>query len=582
MHQLGKSISPGTFDRDEYSKVQCSYKCIFGMSRLTPGIKPSTNHLVLGNGHSYLILAGSEKVYWFLNAKNTRVMYGKEIPRYTAEDERRLAEEHFGDRLNEQDTFKDVYENKIMATLTPLHEYQWKRWYFQRIMTIGDASHKLNPISGNGGSAAVEDAAALFSVLQRKLGQSQVRLSTRDFQDIFAETQHVQETRTRHLISHATKMQEFDAMQSLFSPLLAKFVIPHLTDDAMLALVGDNTTQARCIESFQVPRRPRYVPYEDELPADILKDVWIVRVFVVLWYLVYFLYSVTPQYFIHPTYIMKCIHAASQWHSSIPTIASGKTNPLAFEISLFPMIFIWNVEGYRRGNRRTIGSRHVAIFFSAVLAASRKAGVVPLYFILAACNSSRTRYTSPAGRPLPVSAARAVLTGTFMVYGVSLFFIGLQLYTTIPAAYIASVFQWQPLVIAVIIWGLANANKVSDHHAELEPDRTHMGAYLDKDYPYLTQLYLVLFAFGATANIYVPALADDERLVTIMVCSHCLHSVFEMRRLGYIPTRDARNVMLAILFALQFIGPGALFAATWAWRERLIYRLSRGYWAVGE
>lgn len=114
------------------------------MSYLTKGIEKGTNHIVMGEGHSYLILTGPGKTYWFLQVKNSETTYGKGVPNYTVEDERRLAESHFEDRLNEYDTFGDLYRNKIISRLTPLHEYQWKRWYFGRVMTIGDANHKVS------------------------------------------------------------------------------------------------------------------------------------------------------------------------------------------------------------------------------------------------------------------------------------------------------------------------------------------------------------------------------------------------------------------------------------------------------
>jgi 2-polyprenyl-6-methoxyphenol hydroxylase-like FAD-dependent oxidoreductase len=115
------------------------------MSYPTKGIEGGTNHIVMGEGHSYLILTGPGKIYWFLQVKNSETTYGKGVLNYTVEDERRLAKSHFEDRLNEYDTFGDLYRNKIISRLTPLHEYQWKRWYFGRVMTIGDASHKVSP-----------------------------------------------------------------------------------------------------------------------------------------------------------------------------------------------------------------------------------------------------------------------------------------------------------------------------------------------------------------------------------------------------------------------------------------------------
>lgn len=94
--------------------------------------------------YSHASITGSSgKVFFFLNVKDKAVTHGKSIPRYFVEDERALAEQHFQDRLNEHDTFGDVYKARIIFKPTPLHEYQWKRCYFERIITISDAAHKV-------------------------------------------------------------------------------------------------------------------------------------------------------------------------------------------------------------------------------------------------------------------------------------------------------------------------------------------------------------------------------------------------------------------------------------------------------
>lgn len=117
---------------------------MFGLSRPTKGIPKGSTHVVMGKNYSYTIASGPGRIFWFLMVKNSEMTYGKGVPRYSVEDKQRLAEQHFQDRLNEHDTFEDLYGNKIISGLTPLHEYQWKQWYFERIMTIGDASHKVS------------------------------------------------------------------------------------------------------------------------------------------------------------------------------------------------------------------------------------------------------------------------------------------------------------------------------------------------------------------------------------------------------------------------------------------------------
>jgi hypothetical protein len=87
----------------------------------------------MAKDHSYSLFTGPGKLHWLLYVKNAQVMLRKGVPQYSVEDEQRLAEQYFGDRFNEYDTFGDVYKNKFISRLTPLHEYQWKRWHFERI-----------------------------------------------------------------------------------------------------------------------------------------------------------------------------------------------------------------------------------------------------------------------------------------------------------------------------------------------------------------------------------------------------------------------------------------------------------------
>jgi 2-polyprenyl-6-methoxyphenol hydroxylase-like FAD-dependent oxidoreductase len=169
MHRLASISSPGYFATDEYSSewnyclfserrteiqltfdfpgVPCAYKCIWGISHPVKGVEPGSIHVIMGKNQSYSVFTGPGKLHWLLYVRNPQMMYGKGVPRYTVEDEQRLAEQHFGDRINEYTTFGDIYKSKIVSGLTPLHEYQWKTWHYERIMTIGDACHKVSNIT---------------------------------------------------------------------------------------------------------------------------------------------------------------------------------------------------------------------------------------------------------------------------------------------------------------------------------------------------------------------------------------------------------------------------------------------------
>lgn len=142
--EMWRIASPGYFPADEWSRVPCYYKCIFGISRpikeLTQG-----SHYIYNDKFSYLVLVGpGGKFYWFLFVKLPAPLYGRDIPRYTKADEEKLALQHASDQITPEVTFGQLYGARTSSTLTPLHEYVFEKWHYNRIITIGDAAHKVS------------------------------------------------------------------------------------------------------------------------------------------------------------------------------------------------------------------------------------------------------------------------------------------------------------------------------------------------------------------------------------------------------------------------------------------------------
>lgn len=68
---------------------------------------------------------------------------GSDIPRFTKDDEIILAKKHFSDQLTQSTTFEAVYRGRLHTALVSLEEHVFERWHFKRIITIGDAAHKV-------------------------------------------------------------------------------------------------------------------------------------------------------------------------------------------------------------------------------------------------------------------------------------------------------------------------------------------------------------------------------------------------------------------------------------------------------
>lgn len=131
-------------------------KCIFGISK-RPESLPSTALQINAffNGRNYMMLsAPGDRLYWFL-FKDMNKATGSDIPRFTKEDETTLAKKHFTDQVAKSTTFGDIYRNRLHTALVSLEEHVFPRWHFRRIITIGDAAHKVRPSAPPGSTHGI-------------------------------------------------------------------------------------------------------------------------------------------------------------------------------------------------------------------------------------------------------------------------------------------------------------------------------------------------------------------------------------------------------------------------------------------
>lgn len=150
MWRLADHDSPGCFPVGERSNVPTEYCCIFGISQPNDKFPKYSSQNIQGQKHSYLVATGpNHRIYWFLFKKLPDVTCGlyDKIPRFTDEQRDALADEHANDLVSDTLTFGELYATRTTATLQALPEVVFKRWHYNRIITIGDAAHKVRPLS---------------------------------------------------------------------------------------------------------------------------------------------------------------------------------------------------------------------------------------------------------------------------------------------------------------------------------------------------------------------------------------------------------------------------------------------------
>jgi 2-polyprenyl-6-methoxyphenol hydroxylase-like FAD-dependent oxidoreductase len=144
MRRIAEATRPGYFRADEEDKVPCHYKCSFGIAKEVEGWPKSEQCFTLGRGKSFLVASGPEnRCYWFLFVKLPEPLYGKNIPRYSREDEAQFIKENGSLQITEELTFAQVFAKRETSALTALHEVTYDKWFLDRMLLIGDSAHKV-------------------------------------------------------------------------------------------------------------------------------------------------------------------------------------------------------------------------------------------------------------------------------------------------------------------------------------------------------------------------------------------------------------------------------------------------------
>lgn len=590
------------------------YKCIFGISIMKEWPKDRFQ-VNCGHGYSYLIVSGPKnRIYWFLFYNIGKTHYLPDLPTYTKEDEAELVKKHLGDKVSENFTFGDLYGNKISSVLTPLPEYVFKKWHFNRIMTIGDAAHKMEPIGGMGGNTAIETAAVLASNLATLLKTHPAGVSTEDIHNMFAATQARRHDRAQYIVDNSHMLQVFAAFEKPGVEFAVRNILPLASLDWAGETGRDTIVNGDRIDVLEVPKRPRLVPYTDEIPfsriqgplpifAKFVTGALLVALFILgLKFLemdgsafsspdaTFVGYPLKSKFVGVPGVdeLLRLIVAA---FSEAIAGADMNLRVLAFYFlaNIGSIGYIWNVEAHRICN--SLSPVALVTIFGIAYQLFGIAMVAPIYFLISLYTTSSAAYTRSEGRKVKAHHARALLpalaTG-FVVPTALMFANHLDHWAKQDA-----IAFWQPfpIYVSALTWFFSRVAK-----AVAPPKSKNDELWSTDDIaPIMTgyqfcffslaavHLSTVLYAlragsgaisiletlFGTPAAGMAAFWKYDFLLCFAAVGVWCLYSIFELRRLGYVSTDSARKAVGLTLLGQVAVGPGATYAALWAWRENV-------------
>ncbi|RYO53648.1 hypothetical protein AA0116_g10503 [Alternaria tenuissima] len=246
------------FKSDPVRDLQCESMCIFGISKRPSGLTASPLRLnAFFKDCNYLVISAPEdRTYWFLITETPKA-FGKDIPRYTKEDEQALVERHLQDRITDKVTFEDLYANRLQTTLVSVEDNAFTRWHYRRIITTGDAAHKVHPLSAQGANTAIETAAVLTNTLLTAVQAKEPEKSFTedDIVSIFTEVQAAQFNRAVAAVNQGRMMNSITVKETLRSRMFINYFFPRFGQGMIFKTWVKSTINGPLINNLPVPAR---------------------------------------------------------------------------------------------------------------------------------------------------------------------------------------------------------------------------------------------------------------------------------------------------------------------------------------
>ncbi|KAL3440151.1 hypothetical protein BJX65DRAFT_300686 [Aspergillus insuetus] len=614
MTSLANKLEPDYFDPDEFASIPCRYRCSFGIAQHVPGWVRGDIYHVTGKGRSQLVISGPED----------------------KQDEAEFVRRNANVAITRHVTFGQVYAKRLSSALTALHEAVFKKWFFRRIITIGDAAHKPHPIGGQGGNGAIESCAELVNAILRVKDRRHVKLddlTDEDIQTIFTETQSARHARADLIIKEARDTQALFAYENrIVSGFVFGILQPVFGGEAILDIISSVLVGASKIESLPVPQRRRAIPFHDELPEKPIHASTHNRVRYALLAVMGVVVFIGVKPLALPTQALQhwCTsHVGQRWFgdSAINDFFNLLVGVLAAPIEgggvsanahlwnfipqLISPLLIYAIEGHRTGHRAT--PLALPILYSIAMQVQGIGRIAPIYAALFALFSVQT----PFGQGPPVHVAESLIPAITIAFVIptvmslvpnpntsawhgwnGIWQIAPPLFNFLLALFSAARRRWKAYrqpnaqmvhrqqsdfelselsVVASLktVYVYAFAVQATAHIASLLYAYNHPDITLTATFFALPNPFSDTWNLWSIGEIMAALLRYDMVLaVTAILCSN-LYSIWDLRRLGYVKAREALNAAMLVLAGQVVVGSGATWAGLWYWREGRIAVVSK-------
>ncbi|EQB57717.1 hypothetical protein CGLO_02117 [Colletotrichum gloeosporioides Cg-14] len=254
--------------------IPCEHACIFGTAKPTEGIDAGEVMGASGHGTVAGCMGGPGAevfVFWFWKLPDgQRKCPINDIPRFDDEDKvREFARGADSTVADNGLKFGQVQKNLLYSGVTALPHFVMRRWHYGRIVILGDAAHKFNPLVGQGGNSCIESCAALVNQLQEQnlLGPQSSNPTSWPLASLSKAFVALEKQRVDRLVDMVESCQDAmrsSAWESWKLRMLHKYMLPLMPLDKYVDYYSQQISGGLRLLSIDPPKAAHNWPYSDE------------------------------------------------------------------------------------------------------------------------------------------------------------------------------------------------------------------------------------------------------------------------------------------------------------------------------
>ncbi|KAL3477381.1 hypothetical protein BJX99DRAFT_257408 [Aspergillus californicus] len=633
MWQLAEKSTPGWIASNGNSRPVADFGRISGISDHCLGNEPGSQTSVFGKGQSYLTNGGLDgRVYWSYFFKLDQQAHGGDIPVFSKTDEHTLLNSKGNDSITPTLKFRQLLDRKVSSTLEPLQEYVYKQWFFQRIITIGDAAHKILPITGYNESALIESAAVLANALRRALARSRDTIPTlQQIEHAFASVQKTRQPRLNILKEQAHKQQRTELLDTPWESIKATYILPKTADDTILLILSRDIPSAEKLDIPKLPAKSLLIPYKDELlstpkPPGLTKW-YFVAAYLAISAFCYHGMWIQPGYYGLWDHLGNILETGEfPYNSGFPLKRDFVGNKFIDDIFVYlsavfmsglkdwdpsfrfmniyflgiliQPIAVWTVEAYRKRNYLT-PLYFVTIWYT--LFQFTGIGIyMPVYYAIYSLISAPESYWWPVSREVPIQYANSMSWAVAIGYTIPTIVLFLPWSDPFTLQNVESFWQISPMLVpffcSIFAW-FHPSQRIKSETASISQKTSESRPHIAP----LKRLYIIIGILGALfhiscivtvllsptltlSSVFWPDYTTQQKtlgegvkfmfLIDVWALEVATYiwscqAVWDLNRVG----RTSVNVVKAagvIAGTTVALGPGATICGVWWWREGFV------------